>query len=94
MEGKVNNRYIYTLPDGIDIDIRKIVMITDVRGGVTFNDYFFFIIGLTGNMEVRQSFKSQEEAAKQRMALLEKWYSTAAEDAVKSGVFDYETRNE
>jgi len=88
------SRYIYTLPDGTDIDIRKIVLVTEVRGGITFNDYYFFIIGLMSNMEVRQTFNSEEEAAKQRMALLARWYSAAAEDAVKSGVFDYETRNE
>ena len=94
----MNNRYIIELPNGTNIDIRKIISMSCVENtpfGAPEDpqNHYCFEINAQGYTALVY-FGTEEEAKKERMRLLETWYSTAAEDAVKSGVFDYEMRRE
>ena len=96
----MSNRYIKTLSDKTEIDIRKIISVSDVwdGSGENMNAYsriglYCFSINTQGN-SIPMYFDTEEEAKKERMRLIEIWYSIAAEDAMNSGILHYETRGE
>ena len=93
----MSNRYIKTLPDKTEIDIRKIVSVSDVEEPdnslpVGQSLYCFNINTQGGKLTV--FFGTEKEAKEERMRLIETWYSIAAEDAMNSNIYDYETRGE
>ena len=93
----MSNRYIKTLSDKTDIDIRKINRVTGVEpypcgiNGLPLG--YGFKVYIAGD-KIPISFDTEEEAKKERMRLIEMWYSIAAEDAMNSGILHYETRGE
>ena len=88
----MNNRYIKTLSNKTEIDIRKIVSVSAVSHELDSASYEFYIN--TQGEEIAMSFSSREKAQEERMRLIEIWYSIAAEDAMNSGILHYETRGE
>ena len=85
----MSNRYIKTLSNKTEIDIRKIVSVSNVYHGNPCS----FVINTQGD-GLTMYFDTMEEAKKERMKLIEIWYSIAAEDAMNSNIYDYETRGE
>ena len=83
----MSNRYIKTLSNKTEIDIRKIVSVSNVYKGKPCS----FVINTQGD-GLTMYFDTEEEAKEERIKLIEIWYSIAAEDAMNSHI--YETRGE
>jgi len=93
----MSNRYIKTLSDKTDVDIRKIVSVSGVSEQDNSLPMGQSLYGFTVNTQgvtFTVSFGTEKEAKEERMRLIEIWYSIAAEDAMNSGILHYETREE